>query len=264
MLIADGEPGTFDEHSRRLERPRLAGHFTRFDALAYHQQRLTGNEGETKRAMRALLEKAGVRPEFAVVDESNQPVTGVETHTFRNGDVFIVGLLSNPQLRVDELGPPEFRSNAAFEKPRDVRLRLPAALEAYDLRTGRQLGRKTELALHLDPYEPALIAFSPRRLPGIHVAAPARVPRGAIGRIGIRFEQASPAETHVFHVGVVDPSGKPMFHYSGNLRAVGGSIEKLLPLARNDAAGRWTVRVRDILSGQEWAVGIEVHWPGQH
>jgi hypothetical protein len=265
LLIADGEPGTFDEHSRRLGSSQLAGQFTRLDALAYHQQRLTGNEGATGQAMRVLLEGAGIRPEFAVLDESNQPVTGVETHTFRNGGVFIVGLLSNPQLRVDELGPPEFRSNARFEKPRDVRLRLPAPLEAYDLRTAKPLGQKMELALRLDPYEPILIAFSPRPLPQIRADAPKRMARGAIGRVGIRFEQSSPAQTHIFHVTVLNPSGQLMSHYSGNLKSSSaGTAEISLPLACDDATGQWIVRVRDLLSGQEREVGVEVYKPVQY
>jgi hypothetical protein len=205
LIIADGEPGTFDEHSRRLASPQLAGSYTPFAALDYHQQRLMGKEGETKRAMERLLAGAGVKPEFAVLDSAGAPVTGVETHTFRNGDVFLVGLLSNPQLRVDELGPPEFQSNAAFEKSREVVLRLPEAMECWDVRTGKALGRKGELALSVNPYEPVLIAASARSVPELRVSAPARVGRGEMGRIGIGFVSSTPAGTHVFHVEVARP-----------------------------------------------------------
>jgi hypothetical protein len=191
-----------------------------------------------------------VRPGLAEV--------GVETHKFRNGGVEIIGLLGNPQLRVNELGPPEFKSNERFEKPRTVRLVLDGEREVYDIRAAKSLGRRKELSVALDPYEPALYAVSPTPIPALEVAAPARARRGESAAIGIRFAAASPASAHVLHVEVADPSGKVMPHYSGNLAAPGGVAAKLLPLAANDPPGRWTVRVRDILSGQEQAAAIEV------
>jgi len=137
VVLADGEPGAFDEHSRKLEKPLLADLFggTRagpvttnpfgrgkaihlnVDLLNYHQLRLTEKEGELYRLVGGLLSASGVRPQFTVRDESDRPVVGVETHLFRNGGVTILGLLSNPQLRVDELGPPEFKSTSASKKP---------------------------------------------------------------------------------------------------------------------------------------------------
>ena len=62
-----------------------------------------------------LLRSNGIRPEFAVTDAKGNPVVGVETHIYRNGGVRLITLISNPQLRVDELGPPDFRSNQRFE-----------------------------------------------------------------------------------------------------------------------------------------------------
>jgi hypothetical protein len=182
----------------------------------------------------------------------------VETHVFRNGDVFVVGLLSNPQLRVDELGPPEFQSNAAFEKARDVVLRLPAAMECTDVRTGKPMGRKSELALRVDPYEPVLIAVSARALPEMSLSAPPRVSRGGIARLGIRLERTSPSQRHVFQTEVRDPSGRLMRHYGGNVLVSGGAGEKVLPFAVHDSRGRWTVEVRDVVSGQQRVAQIEV------
>ena len=55
-LIADGEPGMFDEHSRKLAQPALADLFgnrrailLKADTLNYHQHRLTGKEGPRPR-----------------------------------------------------------------------------------------------------------------------------------------------------------------------------------------------------------------------
>jgi hypothetical protein len=59
-------------------------------------------------------------------------------------------------------------------------------------------------------------------------------------------------------VEVVDPAGKVVSHYSGNVLAPNGRCDKLLPLAINDAPGRWVVRVKDVLSGQTQISAFEV------
>jgi hypothetical protein len=56
--------------------------------------------------------------------------------------------------------------------------------------------------------------------------------------------------SHVVHVDVLDPQGTPMPQYSGNLLAPGGHAARQIPLALNDPAGQWTIRVHDVLSGQ--------------
>ncbi len=267
LLIADGEPGVFDEHSRRLAEPRLAALFqgspgrgkaVRLNAVAYHQQRLIGKEENLRRAAGDLFARQGVKPAFSVLDESGRPVVGVETHAFRNGGVDIVGLLTNPQLRVDELGPPEFKSNQRFEKPRTVKVVLPEERHVYDIRAGKHPGRLKEFTVALDPYEPALYAVTATAMPTLETTAPASANRGEIARIGIRFESQSPAAAHVLHVEVSDASGKLMRHYSANLAAARGTAEQLLPLAVNDPPGRWTVRVRDVMTGQEQMAAFQV------
>jgi hypothetical protein len=49
---------------------------------------------------------------------------------------------------------------------------------------------------------------------------------------------------------IVDPLGKIVPHYSGNISAPNGRAIASLPLAVNDRAGKWEIRVKDILSGQ--------------
>ena len=278
VVLADGEPGAFDEHSRKLGKPLLADLFggTRagpvttnpfgrgkaihlnVDLLNYHQLRLTEKEGELYRLVGGLLSASGVRPQFTVRDESDRPVVGVETHLFRNGGVTILGLLSNPQLRVDELGPPEFKSNQRFEKPRMLKLGFPVELHVCDARAAKFLGRKKELTVRLEPYEPVILALSPSPVPALRVVAPERLKRGETGQLGLSLEEESPAGSHIFHVEVVDPSGKVVPHYSGNVIAPNGRCDKLLPLAVNDAPGRWVIRVKDVLSGQTQTAAVEV------
>ncbi len=266
-VIADSEPGTFDEHSRRLPAGQLhdlpwgdrgRAVLVKADVLNYNQQRLVGKEGPVLQRVSDLLRESGVRAEFAVTDDSGRAAVGVETHLFQNGAVRIVGLLSNPQLRVDDLGPAEFKSNERFEKPRTVKLSLPGEMYAYDLRAAKAMGKRKEIAVTLDPYEPAIFAVSATQIPPLRLSSPARVTRGETAQIALSFSAPSPGAAHLFHIDVTDPSGKIVPCYSGNLLAAGGRTVKLVPLAANDPAGRWEVRVKDLLSGQSATAGIEV------
>lgn len=260
VVIADAEPGVFDEHVRRLPQAALAGLKpmvrVREDILNYHQHRLVGKEGPTHGAMLGIFTKAGVTPAFRVTDASGKPPVGVELHRFRNGGVTVLGLHTNPQLRVDELGPPEFKSNERFEKPQRVTLTLPAEMYVTDIRAGKSLGRVSRLDLTVDSYEPTLLAVSAVPVPEFRIVAPSTGTRGETLRFGIRVE--SPADRHVFRVEFEAPDGSVVRHYSGNTVSANGSAMATLPLAMNDAAGKWTVRVTDVLSGSSKSLQVEV------
>ncbi|MCL4784733.1 MAG: beta-galactosidase [Bryobacterales bacterium] len=259
LVIADGVPGRFDEHSRLLEHPRLEGvKMISIDALPYYQQRLLGQEGELHTSALQLLNARNIRPRFAVTGADGKPVVGVETHVFRNGAATIVGLLTNPQLRVHELGPPEFKSNERFEKSRQVKLSLPAEMYVYDIRAAKSLGRVKELSVQLGAYDPAIYALTPEPVPALHATAPARATRGDVLEIGLAFDGAAPAAKQVFHVEVRNPSGELQYPYSGNVVATGGVASKTVPLALTDPAGAWRITVKDVLSGQQRTLNIEV------
>jgi hypothetical protein len=272
-VIADGKPGTFDQHSRKAENQSWAewlqgagndgygrGKFAAIaaDTLNYHQNRLVGKEGPTRDMVGGLFSASGVKPEFGVTDNSGRHPVGIETHLFSNGGVTIIGLLTNPQLRVDELGPPEFKSNDRFAKACTVKLLLPQEMYVYDVRGAKALGRRKEVSITLDPYEPAIFAASPAAFGDLELNMPMRLRRGETAEIGFHLERRSPAATHVFHVDVIDPTGKTLDYYSGNILAVHGHTAKLVPFAFNDAQGKWTVRAKDLLSGQVREGTIEV------
>ncbi len=266
-LIVDGNAGTFDEHSRRLPESSLAallkgdtgeGRVVKLNALHYSEQRILGTERDLQSNAGMILAQANVRPEFAVQDSAGHSVVGIETHEFRNGGVTIIGLHNNPELRVDELGPPEFKSNQRFEKQKKVRLMAPVELYAYDIRAGKKLGRAKEFDLMVDPYEPTVVAFSAVPFPALEVHISKTIARGATSRVGFAFASASSAAVPVLHLEVLDPSGQSVPYYSGNLLAPDGSAEQVLNVAENAPVGKWTLRVRDVLSGQSQTQTFEV------
>lgn len=267
VLVVDGDAGIFDEHSRHLPKSSLAdllsgdfgrGKVVHLSALEYRDERVLGTGTQVYNAMSQVVAEAGVRPAFAVVDALGHPVSDIETHVFRNGGATIVGLLSNPPIEQNDLGPLKLKSEQRFEKPQPVHLVAPEELYAYDIRRAKPMGKVKQLSLTIDPYEPAIIAFSPTAVPKLTVSVPQRIARGETGRIGISFDGAFPARADIFHVEVLDPEGKAIFRYTGNVLARGGAAAEVLPLALNDTPGKWTVQVKDLLSGQQQQAAIEV------
>jgi hypothetical protein len=112
--------------------------------------------------------------------------------------------------------------------------------------------------VQLDPYEPAIFAVATEAIPELRISAPARVARGETGQIGCALGGFTPAQTHVLHVEITDPSGKPVTYYSGNVLAQRGRAVWRLPVAMSDPAGKWNVRVKDLLTGQTHSATIEV------
>ncbi len=266
-LIVDGDAGTFDEHSRRLAQPSLSdllkgdtghGKIAPMHAIDYANQRVLGTGAELQGAMQKITAGAGVSPLFRVTDALGHPVPGIELQEFRNGAVTVVGLNSNPPIEVDELGPLKVKSEQRFEKNRTVRLTAPVELYAYDVRRAKSLGRLKQLNLSIDPYEPALIAFSATPIGDLQIAAPAKIGRGGTAQIGLSIGGRTPASQHIFHIDVLNPSGESVPYFSGNLLAQGGSAKRGLALAHNEQTGQWTVRVKDLLSGQEKTASFEV------
>jgi hypothetical protein len=269
VVIADGEPGVFDEHSRRLPSPALADLFgpaaegktterqfgkgkailLHTGTLDYLQNRLMGKEEPVHKEVGDLLRASGIRPEFAITDASGQAPVGIEQHVFRNGGVYLLTLLSNPLLRVDELGPPDFKSNRRFEKPVTVTVTLPQSMYVYDTRARAALGQKQKLSVTVQPYEPVILAVSPMPLPALHLFAPDEAARGSVVHIGLQCPR-TPASVQVLHVEVATPDGKRALQYTGNVLARDGRAVKSFPLAVNDPSGEWTIRVHDLMSGQ--------------
>ncbi len=267
-VIADGEPGVFNEHSRRLPASPLAdlfggehtqpittrtfgkgkAVFIKAATVSYLTDRIQSKEAATHKLVGDLL-RQDVRPEIAVTDTSGNAVVGVESHVYRNGGVTLITLMSNPLQRVDELGPPDFRSNQRFENPVSVTVTLPATAFVYNVRTGEALGEKKTIQVTVGPYEPVILSTAPVRMPRLQVSAPAQVHRGSSVSIGIA-STGTPAEKHVLHIDAIDPAGNRMLQYSGNVVAQDGRAKKVIPVALNDSTGQWTIRIRDMLSGQ--------------
>ena len=94
VVIADGEPGVFDEHSRRLARPALADLFPtdRATGTSSGGKTVGLEEGARNRSQRvqSALRSAGIEPTLHISGPA------VEAYLFRNGPATIVALQRDP------------------------------------------------------------------------------------------------------------------------------------------------------------------------
>ena len=257
VVVADGEPGTFDRHSRRLDKPRLSDVFRGAPAAtmqtfpfgkgrAIYLASGTLNDRDLAAQYARLLADAGIRPQFPVTAADGSPARDVETYVFRNGGVTVIALQRDP-------APP----GGASGETGTVILTLPRSAHLYDLLAKKSLGRRDRLTVTLGPVEPVILAVADTEISAPAVSAPTRLRLGETATLGFR-RTGSDAALHVLHVEIADPTGAIVRHYSGNALLAGDAASWPLPLAFNDAAGTWRVRVTDVLTGQMTSSEIAV------
>jgi hypothetical protein len=253
IVVAEGEPGIFDEHGKRMAKPLLSGVFA--DPAAYVTTGAAFGKGRAAyvdlsddqdraegRRITEILEAAGVRPRFPLLRADGGPAGDVETHIFDNGEAMIVA------LQRDLPAAPGTADQGAIRGGReDVVLKLPRPLHVYDVRAGRGLGLSDRLALELGPVDPTILALSEEPVAPPTVSGPhdARLGTNAEFLIG----SSSPAALAVIRLDVIDPERNAVAHYSGNLLITGARTTKLVPFAVNDKPGVWTIRATDLLGG---------------
>jgi hypothetical protein len=257
VVIADSEPGQFDEHGRWLTNPALSDIFTgpaNRSAVSFafgkgkaiYLASANGRDRRNTQRLSRIFDDAGVKPPFPAVLTDGRPSNDVETRIFHNGGLTIVALQrdylphSNPKNR------------------ETVVLALPRMFSVYDLRTGQPLGNTDRLELDLDPVEPVLLSLSEHPIAPPSIAGPRRAHLGEIAEFQIRSK--SLAEHGVVHLDVTDPEGGTIGHYSENLLVAGnGTVTtKVLPLALNDKTGVWKLRATDLPSGGTATAELQV------
>jgi hypothetical protein len=269
-VIADVEPGIFDGHSRKLATPLLSdvfaaaettGRFGAGKAILFSGAEACSDDPATEACRNSMLsarrrlEALDIKPALPITTVNDEALNTVETYAFRNGNVTILALQHDlPASESAEARDASLGGSAVSP----VALALPGPAFLYDLRQGKALGSTARLELALDPIAPTILAISDKPLPAPTIQGPRQLRLGQTGRFSFGFATASPAAFPVLHAEVTDPSGKIIDHYSGNLIAPGGAASLSLPLALNDPAGTWRIRVTDLLSGQTATMAVQV------
>ena len=266
-VIADAEPATYDQHSRRLAKPLLAdifkpdaganatfafgkGHAAYVVSHGIHEPSADANEAALRDLRRALL-GAQIQWPLTLTDAAGRSVGDVDMRFFQNGEMMILALQRDPPLSPESAG-----SAAAVAQM--VSVALPQKSFVYDVRAKKALGNTDRLVLALDPNEPTLLALSKTPLPSPVVTAPARTRPGDAAELHFAFDGSAERATHILHVDVLSPSGVNVPEYSGNLLAANGAASKILRLSSTAEIGTWTIRVTDVLSGQTKTTELDV------
>jgi hypothetical protein len=238
LVVADLDPGQFDEHGRAGTAPPLSDLVAagKIRPLAALQRDFGADDPEPLVALSRLLAQAGIEPAVTIAAADGKPVTDVELRILADGEVAIISLQRDP--------PPDGTTGSGER----IALALPRPMRVYDLRRHADLGELSRLPLELDPFEPVLLALSPAPLPAPTVAA-SNHGDGAV-RLEFGLERRSPAARHVFHVEFLDPQGQPLPSHGANIAVAGDHVVPELPPTGDDPAGSWTVRATDLLSGQ--------------
>ncbi|MFH0962681.1 MAG: alpha-amylase family protein [Planctomycetota bacterium] len=195
-----------------------------------------------RRLIQGTLAEAGIRPPLGL-----EPyIPGAHVWRFDTGAGQVIGLLWDapgflPGIEWQE----EAKIRIAAQEKKNVTLKLGAPRHLYDIRTGEYLGQSRDLARTLQPGLVQLLAALPYRVTGLLIS------RGSKGLAITVKTEADNAQlgTHVFHIEVFDPEGKPIEAYAQNVVAPAGRCEVVIPFALDDKPGDWTIRATDVLTG---------------
>ena len=216
----------------------------------YHRWRLKPPQGEPLRqCVEAVLKWSKVAPQYPVALADGSRPAGVEMCTWQGGPMRILALHRNYQLRVSELGPPEYRSQAALEKPVRLKIDLGQAQGVYDQRAGKSLGRRRHVEVNLPKYAPVVLTILPEPVEGLTITAPAEAKRGGLVKVNLALKGKALGDAHAFRVRVESPDGKELTMLTRTLAGAKGRAAWEVPIAVSDPAGEYTLHARDVATG---------------
>ena len=215
----------------------------------YHRWRLKPPEGDALQAIVASILKNAVPAHDYTVTAGGKFVPGIELYPFASGDLKILGVHRNYQLRVNELGPPEYQKQDALEQPLDLKVDLGGQYAIYDARTGKYLGKNSTAEFALDKYQPTILALLPEPVEALRIDAANEATGGALVDVKLTLVAPKVGDTHAFRVVVKGPDGKEIRPLTRTLVAPKGQIAFQVPIAQSDPAGNYTLSARDVATG---------------
>jgi hypothetical protein len=240
VLLADSQPGLFDEHGRRLASPRL------FDLVARGRVRLMPELGRDETAgestqlvqLRQALTAGGIKMPFALYEANGTLAANIDARAFRNANATVVGLQRD-----------ETKSDS--EAPQDIVIDFERPVYAYDLRYPGAPQHGTRLRVALGTVEPALIALSPTAIEPLRVNGPTRAQLGTVAKFTVTPQRLGSKIKRIVHIEAVAPSGAILPARTANLVVGQWGVRWSLPLTPSDPVGNWTIRIGDVFGAKE-------------
>jgi len=273
VVIADSEPGLYDEHCHRRTVGSLhdclppgnsgqksvgKGKFILYRGLdqGYVRTRGYGVSGEaaapaTDETLRSLsrfftmlTEQAGLQPSFRIRDNRGQRFA----QTVSASD-FVDGAARYMACVIDG------KQGQTFE----ARLSVSGSGHLYDCRAGKYLGPAGERVVTLRAATGNLFALLPYQLERLEVTSPDRASLGRPIDVKVVVPVArGPFARHVIVLQLRRPDGKDLAQHRWIVETDKGSVASQLFLALNDPVGQWTLLARDVATGVQKAVSIDI------
>lgn len=235
--------------------------FLNLEIAAYAYQRLHASPASSlPELMESVLGLANVTPRLRVLGADGKRLPGTEVVVYSNGGCEHVAVFRNPQF--DDGGWGSFPTmearewagsidNSLLEKQARIRLDWGEERQTYDVRKHKDVGSIKSLEATLDPWSPLVFTRSAQPLPDFRIDIPNEVKAGATLNVTVHDVAPLPEGTvRVVRIEIEDPSGKIYDLYSRNLLIHSTPFRESIPLAFNDATGRWKVRAIDVATGK--------------
>ena len=217
-----------------------------FLMTSYPRMGAVGSPAGTAELWRALLDQAGVAAPFTLVRADGSATGNLQTQRWRTGEIELLGLMRDPET------PPRQYALTMKERdaPADFVLKLASPRWIYDLRDHRDLGRQSEIRLKLNVGRATFLALLPEAAPALQAMLSSEVVQpGETPELQVKAPQAVGA--HAVWMTVVKPDGIEADELRATRVIQRGEIVRLpLPVALNEARGRWLVRLRELYTGR--------------
>ena len=224
--------------------------YLNIDITKYYLWRLKTGEGESVKSLFSELAKiSGIMPYFPVKRTKGNKVSLLEMFNRQSGDMNLIAIHRNYQLRISELGPPQYQDLGEVQGEVGIELNLGTKRAVYDVRKGVFLGEADKVNLDIDIWEPTVISTfeSPAESLDIIVQKTAKGADIVTAHIALNIKK--PAVMHIFRCGLKDPNGDTFYYMTKNLTAPYGKAFWSFPLAEDTIHGVYTIEVKDIATG---------------
>jgi len=236
--------------------------FLNLEISSYAYDRLQPNSATS---LPDLLEKvlifANIEPSVRVARTDGKRVPGTEIVRFTNGPYEHIAIFRNPQF--DDGGWGDYPTetarewagqidNAFLEEPVQAAISWSSSMPTYDIRGRKDLGQTAQHQATLQPWDPLTFTRAPKAVPLYHIDAPESVHPGTPLIVRLTDESSLPEGTfRVIRLEVLTPAGRLYELYAQNVLVRSTPHNVIVPLAHNDPPGRWLLKTRDVMTGQQ-------------
>jgi hypothetical protein len=225
-----------------------------FSLATYPRVGAAESPAGTAELWRALLGQAGVVARMTLARVDGGPRDDIRVQRWQNGKIELVGIMreSERQPRQREL------TLKKDDRPADFVLTLATPRQVYDLRDHRDLGQQGKVTLQLSVGRATFLALLPEAVPELHASLSQQTVHPG-DTANLRVASPGAMGDDAIAITALKPDGTEA-DWLRSVRVVprGEAVRIPIPLALNDAAGRWVVRVKELYANHLMEIPLVV------